>query len=369
MNQEVHRVSFVCCASFFPVLARTSFILTDNVVLKDRAQYCERFVEFLSDLQSQLPTRRYVNSLLQDLHLLPVMRLSPMYNSEDNALLRDLYGLLSHYTQFPIDDQTGVQLGQIEVYDKHCALLAKLQRVSLKHFKDKLTVLALSNFGAIDKRDELETLLQPLTDEEISQLCTLLQIRTAYPESLKLPIDRKYLMEFLIGMYERKRNFQDLTQDMSLVPTEQALYESGIGRADEYDGSRPLALPKLNLQYLSVGDFLWRALTLHRCESFYAIRKDIEAVLRRLRPELRQSGETVFGGFSKMALQISKPTYVSSTTKKLGIHRHADRVLQNFRDRSPPCRPDSALTGQSRDRYRCAALGREGAKGVGHSTT
>lgn len=36
----------------------------------ENLRYCERFLEFLSDLQSQLPTRRYVNTLLQDLHTL-----------------------------------------------------------------------------------------------------------------------------------------------------------------------------------------------------------------------------------------------------------------------------------------------------------
>ncbi len=66
----------------------------------------------------------------------------------------------------------------------------------------------------------------------------------------------------------------------------------------------------MNLQYLSVGDFLWRALILSRCESFYAIRQDIEMALQMLRPELRGSGDTVFTGTSKLALAIRPPSYV-----------------------------------------------------------
>ena len=275
---------------------------------QDAALYCERFVEFISDLQSQLPTRRYVNALLQDLHLLPVMKLSPMYNDENNALLRDLHDLLSHYTYLTIDDQTGIQLGRSEAYDRHCASLGKLQRVALKHFKEKLTVLALSNYGAIDQRDALEALLAPLTDDELAELVKLLGARISYPDSLKLPIDRKFLLEILMGKYERRKTFQEAAKDMALVPTEQTLFDAGFQRADAYDGSHPLALPKLNLQYLSAGDFLWRALVLYRLESFYGIRKDIESALRRLRPEPRQPGETHFAGFSKMAMPISKPT-------------------------------------------------------------
>lgn len=269
--------------------------------------YCERFTEFISDLQSQLPTRRYVNTLVQDVHLIPAMKLSPMYNDEDNTLLRELHSLLVHYTYFTIDDQTGAQLTQAEAFDKHCVRLGRLQRVALKHFKDKLLVLALSNYGSIDKRDDLEALLEPLSDDEIVQLLTLLELRSEYPKSVDFPKDRKFYSEILLSTFERRKTFQESTESMSLLPTELTLFDSSFQRADAYDGSHPLALPKLNLQYLSVGDFLWRALILYRRETFYGIRKDIDAALRRLQPQSKRSGETQFTGFSKMALPIGKP--------------------------------------------------------------
>ncbi|KAL7956568.1 P-loop containing nucleoside triphosphate hydrolase protein [Trichoderma compactum] len=280
--------------------------------------YCERFTEFISDLQSQLPTRRYVNALVQDLHLTPLMRLSPLYNDAGSTLLRDLHALLSHYTFFAIDDQSGIQLTRTEAFDRHCALLGKLQRIALKHFKDKLTILALSNYGSIDKREELISHLDLLTDDDMLDLVNLLDLRSAYPESLNLTIDRKFLIEFLLTTFERKKTFQETAQRISIVPTEDALFEDNFQRADSYDGSHPLALPKLNLQYLSVGDFVWRALVLYRCESFYGIRKDIEAALRRLRPEVRRPGETHFAGFSKMAMPIAKPTILEVVPALVG---------------------------------------------------
>ncbi|KAK1750649.1 hypothetical protein QBC47DRAFT_393152 [Echria macrotheca] len=285
---------------------------------KDRVLYCERFVEFLTDLQSQLPTRRYVNTLLKDLHVLPALRLSPMYNDEANGLLRELCDLLTHYTYFTVDDQTGVQHTVEEAYSLHCDNLAKLQRTALKHFKEKLTVLALSNYGAIDKRSELESLLEPLTVGELEQLCALLGLRTAYPESTKVPIDRRFLLEILLSTFERRKTFQENARDLSVLPDERTLFETALKRTDHYDGSRPLALPKLNLQYLSVGDFLWRSMFLYRCESFYAIRQDIEDVLTRLKPESRRQGETVFAGSSKMALPIAKPTILEVVPALVG---------------------------------------------------
>ncbi|KAF3074292.1 Intron-binding protein aquarius [Trichoderma lentiforme] len=280
--------------------------------------YCERFTEFISDLQSQLPTRRYVNALVQDLHLTPLMRLSPLYNDAGSALLRDLHALLSHYTFFAIDDQSGIQLTKTEAFDRHCSLLGKLQRIALKHFKDKLTILALSNYGSIDKREELISHLDPLTDDELLDLVNLLDLRSAYPESLNLTIDRKFLIEFLLTTFERKKTFQETARRISIVPTEDTLFDDNFQWADSYDGSHPLALPKLNLQYLSVGDFVWRALVLYRCESFYGIRKDIEAALRRLRPEVRRPGETHFAGFSKMAMPIAKPTILEVVPALVG---------------------------------------------------
>ena len=284
----------------------------------EQVLYCERFIEFISDLESQLPTRRYVNTLLQDLHILPIMKMAPMLNDEGNSLLRDMQALLTHYANFSIDDQTGVQLTSAEAYDRHCTSLGRLQRIALKHYKEKLTVLALSNYGGIDKPDELEGLLEVLTDDELKGLLDLLDMRTSYPDSLGLPIDRKFLMAILVSKFERKRHFREAARYMPLMPTERSLFDTGFQRADSYDGSRPLALPKLNLQYLSAGDFLWRAMILYRCESFYGIRKDVESAIRRLRPDSKQHGVTNFGGFSKMALPISKPSIMEVVPPLVG---------------------------------------------------
>ncbi|KAI5868158.1 P-loop containing nucleoside triphosphate hydrolase protein [Durotheca rogersii] len=315
--------------------------------------YCERFVEFISDLLSQLPTRRYVNTLLQDLHVLPALRLSPMFNDEANGLLRDQCSLLSHYAHFAIDDQTGVQHSPTEAYDRHCADLAKLQRVSLQHFKDKLTVLALSNYGSIDQRNELENLLETLTDEEIRRLATLLELRVEYPESAKVSIDRPFLMEVLLSTYEKRKTFQEIARDMSIVPTEDSLFDQGLLRTDNYDGSKPLALPKLKLQYLSVGDFLWRALVLYRCEAFYGIRKDITDTLKRLRPESKRPGETAFAGISKMALSISRPSILEVVPALVGddkpsavnaeISLDVRRLTDNIRREWDSLRPDDVV--------------------------
>jgi intron-binding protein aquarius len=219
---------------------------------------------------------------------------------------------------FSIDDQTGAQHSRTEAYDRHCAELGKLQRVALRHFKEKLTVLALSNYASIDRRSELENLLEILTDDELVKLVSLLELRTDYPDSVNVEIDRQFLMEILLSTFEKRKTFQEIARDLSILPTEDSLFDQSLLRTDNYDGSQPLALPKLKLQYLSVGDFLWRSLVLYRCESFYGIRKDISDVIRRLRPEVRRSGETGFAGSSRMALPISRPSILEVVPPLVG---------------------------------------------------
>jgi intron-binding protein aquarius len=232
--------------------------------------------------------------------------MSQAFNDEDNGLLRDLYALLKHFTYFSIDDHTGIQHTSTEAYERHCATLASLQRIAIKHFKEKLTILALSNYASVDKRSELEGHLATLTDAEVTELCILLGLRTSYPSETKVVANRQFLIEVLLSSHEKRKTFQETARDLSILPTELTLFEPALLRNDNYDGSQPLAIPKLNLQYLTVGDFLWRSFILHRCESFYEIRKHVEETVKRLRPRMDRAGQTYFDGFSKMALPISR---------------------------------------------------------------
>ncbi|KAH8154238.1 uncharacterized protein LAJ45_02006 [Morchella importuna] len=292
--------------------------------LKQTLTYCERFIELLTDLESQLPTRRYVNFLVKDLHILTAIKLSPFYADSENGLFRDLYALLAHYVNFSIDDHSGLQLSQQESRQNHNSDLAKLQRTAFKHFKDKLTILALANYGSIGQRDELATHLTELDDEEVARLCQLLGLRTNYPRNVAVPVDRVFLTEALLAVHERRKTFQEQAKELPVLPNQNTLFESSLLRNEYYDGSRPLAIPKLNLQYLTVGDFLWRSFILYRCEAFFAIRRDIEDSLHRLQPKLQYpSMQTQFHGFSKMALLISRPSILETAPPRVGEEKPA----------------------------------------------
>ena len=297
---------------------------TESADREANVSYCERMIELLADLQSQLPTRRYVNTLLQDLNILPVICLSPMYADEENGLLRDLYDLLRHYTHFPIEDHTGKEYTSLEYHERHNTAISRLQTTALKQFKEKLNLLVLANFASVDNRIELEGHLNTLSDDEVKQLGNLLGIRTEYASTSLVTQDRGLHLELILAAYEKRSIYHERVRGMTILPTEQAVYESTFVRTEAYNGSRPLAIPKLNLQYLTMGDFLWRSFILYRCEAFYQIRKDVEDTVKKVQP--RRSGATVrFDGFSRMAIPISKPAVIETFPPKVG-ERHPAQV-------------------------------------------
>ena len=70
----------------------------------------------------------------------------------------------------------------------------------------------------------------------------------------------------------------------------------------------PLAVPKLNLQFLSINEYLSRLYRLYQLESFYGIRGDVEDVIRRLDPFFNIDGEgvsgTAFKGWARYGVAI-----------------------------------------------------------------
>lgn len=99
------------------------------VVDKEVILYCERFLEFLIDIEAQLPTRRFFNTLLDDHHVVVLCKLAPFMQRKDKdvELMKQLLETLSFYAKFEINDQTGLALTDIEMTEACCEQLIKLQ--------------------------------------------------------------------------------------------------------------------------------------------------------------------------------------------------------------------------------------------------
>ncbi|KAL5192900.1 RNA helicase aquarius [Glycine soja] len=128
--------------------------------------YCERFMEFLIDLLSQLPTRRYLRPLVADVAVVAKCHLSALYRHEKGKLFAQLVDLLQFYEGFEINDHTGTQLTDHEVLESHYSRMQSFQLLAFKKM-EKLRELALTNIGSIHKRANLSKKLSVLSPEEL----------------------------------------------------------------------------------------------------------------------------------------------------------------------------------------------------------
>ena len=68
---------------------------------------------------------------------------------------------------------------------------------------------------------------------------------------------------------------------------------------DIYSGEHCLALPKLNLQFLTLHDYLLRNYNLFRLEANYEIREDLEDVIKRVGPRANPEGGVEYTGAAR----------------------------------------------------------------------
>ncbi len=305
-SEESTKSRLLLCASYVKDLA----IECISLLFIDRndsetMRYCERIFELFIDMVSQLPTRRYTIYLLRELHILTAARLAPRYRAPESIRLRQLFELLSHYMRFGFDDVKGLEMSPQEVHEAHSTEIKILQQIAFTDFNDKLVILALSNFRAVDTREELMPHIISLTLDETVRLCQRLHLRTSYP----IPgptIDNRFLVEVLMDKFVRTQSWRDKVAALSLFPTEKSLFTETLSQLASYDSLTSLAIPKLNLQYLSIGDFLYRAMMLSYIGAFYDVRCDLESIVARLQPQIVFPARTTrFLGTSSASLFIS----------------------------------------------------------------
>ncbi|KAK9820367.1 hypothetical protein WJX72_009525 [[Myrmecia] bisecta] len=285
--------------------------------------YCERFVEFLIDLLSQLPTRRFVRTLLEDRAILIKCRLSALFQRPEGRLFSQLVDLFQFYMTFPIDDHTGAPLSDEDVTSAHYDRVQQLQRLFFKHWP-QLRELALANCGTVERREVLREHLSKLSQEELTRLVTEQLRLVAADDPWAQRTD--FLLEVMLSSYQRRRFQTDVINEMPLYPTESILWDENQVPSVAYTGETCLALPKLNLQFLTSHDYLLRNFNLFRLEATYEIREDLADVIARMgvRWDFDDETKPVFGGWARMALPITAFTVIEVRKPNVGEAKPAE---------------------------------------------
>lgn len=265
--------------------------------------YCERFTEFLIDLLSQLPTRRFLKPIVADAAVVAKCHLSTLYTHEKGRLFAQLVDLLQFYESFEIDDHVGTQLSDDDVLLAHYSRLQAFQLLAFKQIP-KLRDFALCHIGAIHKRADLSKKLSILPPEELQDLvCNKLKL-VSDKDSYAKRVD--FLIEVIISFFAKRQSQKDAINALPLYPNEQIMWDESLVPSINYSGEGCLALPKLNLQFLTLHDYLLRNFNLFRLESTYEIREDIQEAVPHLLAYINSEGETAFRGWSRMAVPIKE---------------------------------------------------------------
>ena len=100
-------------------------------------------------------------------------------------------------------------------------------------------------------------------------------------------LDREMMVEMLLEHFISPPSQAEEIRSMPLYPTDQILWDTNVVPTERYDRNSVLALPKLNLQFLTIYDYLLRNFNLFRLESTYEIREDLARCVWRIRPKLK----------------------------------------------------------------------------------
>ncbi|XP_030641850.1 RNA helicase aquarius [Chanos chanos] len=284
----------------------------------EKVHYCERFIELMIDLEALLPTRRWFNTVLDDSHLVVNCHLSSLTEREkEGHLFCQLLDMLKFYTGFEINDQTGNALTEKEMTTLHYDRITSLQRAAFAHFPE-LNDFALSNVATVDTRESLTKHFGHLSPNTLHRVASYLCLLPELPEGTDTTHDKEFLLELLVSRHERRISQIEQLNQMPLYPTEKIIWDENIVPTEYYSGEGCLALPKLNLQFLTLHDYLLRNFNLFRLESTYEIRQDIEDVVSRMKPWQSEYGGVVFGGWARMAQTIVSFSIVEVAKPNIG---------------------------------------------------
>lgn len=126
----------------------------------------------------------------------------------------------------------------------------------------------MKNVASVDTRKSLEQHFGDLDADALKEIACFLNL---VPEDLSPPfdwhrLDKDFLLNLLVSRHERRVSQLVALNEMPLYPTEQVIWDEN-SVPNEYFADGCLALPKLNLQFLTLHDYLYRNFNLFRLES------------------------------------------------------------------------------------------------------
>ena len=327
--------------------------------------FYEKFIEFIIDLLTQISTRKFILPLLKEKHFLERLKISKFYLCENNStnsdispqldnssdlpdskkinftkfqIFRKMVDNLKEFFDFEYDENTHENISYEKLIMLHYEEINKMQALAFELFPDKISKFYLKTVNSIDNRENLLILLENLTDTELLIFLNKLNLlNDNYPDNFYLK-NKILPKEIFVTKFERKNLLLDTLMLTPLYPNEKLLFDNDLiplenngyfpakdvtsedfPKHGNYFVNRPYPVPKLNLQFLTNFDYLYRNFLLFKFESTYEIREDIRDVINRIHPEFDTRGNLKdFNGWSRMAVPIKAFKILSAKKPKIG---------------------------------------------------
>ena len=302
-------------------------------------------LRLLIDLLSSTSTRRYLRPYLLSENLTVRCTLSLLHQSfflrrndiKNDRLEKDrarlfvrLTSMLSEIETHGVHDLTAAPLTPSAVsalYYERAHVLQKM--IHLRH-SESFPDLPYAGVSAVCDPSYLAQHLERAEDKNVIDLACRLRLLDKGDSDLLLTDNGKdggkLARAVLLRYHTLPPSEARALRSLSLYPDEVTLWDPFVLPP----GDRPpqpgetLALPKMNIGFLTFGDYLARSFKLVRLESAYEIRGDIVDAIRRMRPaskggynddgvnakEISDDGsksraQTQFHGWARMALELN----------------------------------------------------------------
>lgn len=340
-SASMHEKSFITdLIHEFLELINEPLKATKGPEIDQKLLYTALFLAFVTDLLSQLPTRRFLQVVLCRVHFLMKVRRSPLVTQclqwrsqlEISALKKQL-ALVEASLRFAIDSHTGKSFSAREQRELVSQHIQTLQQCAFQDFRNtSLEELAIVPVSSIADRKSFISHLKPLVDAERAQVDALaVKLGVLSGPEEASTISNEELLECLLDEFSVETS-EDTTEwtETPVFPTEFDIWNDLLGKssvgedvnavygADDATLLPLLPIRKLNLQFLNVADYLQRNYELFRLEAASEIRENVEAAIKQLdavRSLTSPTAETVFRGFSPIASPLSSPFQIMKIAK------------------------------------------------------
>lgn len=293
---------------------------TELELNQDYTLYCQRFIEFMIDIESQLPLRRFFHALLDYKFFIEKCQLSDLarHRSASGHLFDQLVELLMLYHRYEIDLMSGDPIDNLGLLKMNEEKILSMQRILWSRYPH----LRKFSTKSVNSINDSNTLYQIITSfQSKDELYEFMKdVNIIDDESLDQD-DRENIPLLASILINRFRKYEPQIQKIKMIPlfpNESVIWDTNLVPDQYYNYESPLAIPKLNLQFLTMDDYLLKNFMLFKNESTYGIRKDIEDGIIRSKCRWTSEGCFATGPKQRMALILKEFSIIEVGKPRLG---------------------------------------------------